>query len=82
MAEESSIFESKPKNVKRLFQYVFEQPAADDHKPPTTSVDTIAEKPGGRIDRYLLQSVLGEGGMGIVFLANRKSLLDVRPLLR
>jgi non-specific serine/threonine protein kinase/serine/threonine-protein kinase len=72
MADEPSIFGSKPEHVKRLFQYVFEQPAADDHEPPTTSVDTIAEKPGGRIDRYLLQSVLGEGGMGIVFLAEQE----------
>jgi non-specific serine/threonine protein kinase/serine/threonine-protein kinase len=72
MAEESSIFESKPENVKRLFQYVFEEPAAEDHAPMVTSIDTIAEKPGGRIDCYLLQSVLGEGGMGIVFLAEQE----------
>jgi len=72
MADDTSIFRSKPEQVNRLIQYVFEEPRPENIPPPVASVDTIAEKPGGRIDHYVLQRVLGEGGMGIVYLAEQE----------
>jgi len=44
---------------------------------PTASLDIFAERPGSQIGRYKLLSVLGEGGMGVVYLAEQQ-----RPIKR
>ena len=47
--------------------------------PPTASFDgmrskvTAGEKPGDQIDRYKLLQQIGEGGCGIVFMAEQES---------
>ena len=41
-------------------------------EPPTPPAQMLFEQPGGWIDSYALLRVLGEGGMGIVYLAEQE----------
>jgi len=83
MNDESSVFGAKPDNLDRLLQFGLEPPHAEDDEPaPTTSQDALAEKPGSRIGNYKLLKILGEGGMGIIYLAQQEKPVRRRVALK
>jgi len=49
---------------------------------PTASLSSVVERPGGWMGQYKLLSVLGEGGMGIVYLAEQERPIKRRVALK
>ncbi|MFC1633217.1 tetratricopeptide repeat protein [Planctomycetota bacterium] len=83
MKDESSVFGAKPDNLDRLLQFGLEPPQAEEGEPaPKTPQDALAEKPGSRIGHYKLLKILGEGGMGIIYLAQQEEPVRRRVALK
>ena len=72
MKDETSIFGAKPERLDRLVFEALQDSEAEEEAGPTAPLPAVLERPGGQIGRYKLLHALGEGGMGIVYLAEQK----------
>ncbi|MBN2130841.1 MAG: tetratricopeptide repeat protein [Sedimentisphaerales bacterium] len=77
MEDKDSIFGATPEGLDRLVFEAWQNPETNRQDQPTLAAQILLEQPGGRIGRYKLLSVLGEGGMGVVYLAEQQ-----RPVRR
>jgi len=69
MNDKYSSFGADPEQIDKLLAWPLDE---DIEETPTASLDRFAEGPGSQVSHYKLLSILGEGGMGIVYLAEQK----------
>jgi len=72
-----SLFGTEPERLKKLAALGLEAPDAGESKNDNPSAGLFVEKPGDWIGPYKLLRTLGEGAMGIVYLAEQQ-----RPIKR
>ena len=80
MTENESTFGINPQHLDKLLAMALD--SETDEITPTTPIDQLIERPGGQVGRYKLLSTLGEGGMGIVYLAEQQHPIKRRVALK
>ena len=70
--DDETKYESESDRINRLLAMGLDKDDTDENIPVELPWDKLLNKPGSRIDRYKLLKVLGEGGMGIVYLAQQQ----------
>jgi len=84
MNEEESIFGTEPERLMRLMRSGLQadESEVENMANQTAPAGNFTEQPGTRIGRYKLLSTLGEGGMGIVYLAEQQGSIRRRVALK
>jgi serine/threonine protein kinase/tetratricopeptide (TPR) repeat protein len=79
--DRESAFGAEPEQLRELLSFGLED-SSEQADALTASLGAVLERPGGQIGRYKLLSILGEGGMGIVYLAEQKEPIKRRVALK
>jgi len=80
--DRNSVFGAEPGQLRELLSFGLEEESPRDEAAPTVTLDMFVETSGGRIGAYKLLGVLGEGGYGIVYLAEQERPVKRRVALK